>query len=324
MKSGTSRRLQTLHTHLVPDSQGHFPQDPAQPIVNVFSTAATAKGFEKGAVIYDPAFERPASHELSGVGIITLNKGATTQNAMTEATLIGFQTAVEQAKRDSALRVLVLAGSGGFFSAGANLHEGFQRKGADSASDEPTASRTPGERSFSMYAPFLSLLDVEVPTIGALNGHAVGGGFGLALLCDMRVAATNSKYGANFSRLGLHPGMGITHTLPRLVGPPRAAELLYTGRLMTGEEALHVGLVNQATSMDQVLPAALRLAREVASAAPIAVRLTKRTLNSSLSADIRARAWAEAQLQADTVATKDAIEGVAALLEKRKPVFDGN
>src|SRR5690606_16807219 len=100
-----------------------------------------------------------------------------------------------------------------------------------------TRKLQPHERSYAMYEPFLSVLDIEVPVIAALNGHAVGGGFGLALVCDLRIAAREARYGANFARLGLHAGMAISYLLPRIIGPVRAAELLFTGRLIDGREA---------------------------------------------------------------------------------------
>merc|ERR1711953_537306 len=93
-----------------------------------------------------------------------------------------------------------------------------------------------------MGEPFLSLLDVKVPVIGALQGHAIGGGLGLALCCDIRICCADSQYGSNFVRLGLHPGMATTYLLPRLVGVPKAVELLLTGRLVDGKEAEKIGL----------------------------------------------------------------------------------
>ena len=110
----------------------------------------------------------------------------------------------------------------------------------------------PDERSFAMYQPFLSVLELEVPVVGALAGHAIGGGLGLALVCDLRVASADAKYGANFTRLGLHPGMATTYLLPRIVGVPRAAELLLTGRLIDGAEAERMGLVNYALPAGEV------------------------------------------------------------------------
>ena len=168
-----------------------------------------------------------------------------------------------------------------------------------------------------------SVLDLEVPVIGALNGHAVGGGFGLALLCDLRIAALEARYGANFTRLGLHPGMAITYLLPRLVGASAAAELLYTGRLIDGAEALRLGLLSRAVPAAEVLPVAMQLARQIAANAPLAVRLTKRTLRRSLEWDPRDAALYEALVQAETLATEDAAHGIDSLLRKELPVFTG-
>jgi len=159
--------------------------------------------------------------------------------------------------------------------------------------------------------------------IGALNGHAIGGGFGLALVCDIRIANRDAKYGANFTKLGLHPGMATTYFLPRLVGVPRAAELLFTGRLVSGEEAAQLGLANYAVAEDQVLPRAQDLARDIASSAPIAVRWTKRSLYQNADWDPVPAAYAEAHAQSRTLETDDSKEGVKALLEKRAPMFRG-
>jgi len=159
--------------------------------------------------------------------------------------------------------------------------------------------------------------------IGALNGHAVGGGFGLALVCDLRVGATLARYGANFVKLGLAPGMAISYLLPRVVGLPRANELLLTGRLVDGTEAAALGILNRALPANDVVPAAMELARTIAGNAPIAVRETKAAIRRGLALEIREAARAEAVIQAQTVATDDCREGIAALLGKRDPVFTG-
>ena len=107
----------------------------------------------------------------------------------------------------------------------------------------------------------MSLLDIDVPVIAALNGHTVGGGFGLSLVCDIRIGALDAKYGANFVKLGLAPGMSISYLLPRLVGMARANELLLTGRLVDGREAESLGILNRAVPAAEVLP---ELTREMA------------------------------------------------------------
>jgi len=133
-----------------------------------------------------------------------------------------FQRKVFEIKHDKRVRCVIIRGTGRSFCAGANFKSST---GAQIGGDDVPKP----ERSFAIYKPFLSLLEVEVPVIAAMNGHAIGGGLGLAIVCDIRVANQNSKYGANFTRLGLHPGMATTYILPRLVGLPRALELLLTG-----------------------------------------------------------------------------------------------
>jgi enoyl-CoA hydratase/carnithine racemase len=210
------------------------------------------------------------------------------------------------------LRCVVITGKGKSFCAGADFKSGAQRGGADVP---------PNERSFGMYQPFLSVLDIDVPVVGALNGHAIGGGMGLALVCDLRVANQEAKYGVNFTKLGLHPGMGTTYLLPRLVGLPKAAELIMTGRIITGAEAAEIGLVNYAVAPDEVWEKACSLAQEIAACAPIANRWAKRSLYGNLDWNPERAARAEAELQSRTIETDDFKEGVSALLEKRTPIF---
>jgi enoyl-CoA hydratase/carnithine racemase len=229
------------------------------------------------------------------------------RNSMTPELLDGFVAAMTQLRAARDVRCVIVTGAGGCFSAGADFKSVIQRDGAG-------AERAPHEKSFAMYEPFLSVLDVEVPVIGALNGHAVGGGFGLALCCDIRIGARAAKYGANFARLGLHPGMAISYLLPRLVGVSRAAELLFTGRLVGGDEAERIGLLSSVHDGDQVLSVAREMAAVIAANAPTAVRETKRSLYRGLTWDPRG---------AESLATADAAEGIAALLEKRAPIFTG-
>jgi enoyl-CoA hydratase/carnithine racemase len=250
-------------------------------------------------------------HTEGAVGVITLNR-PDNRNSMTPELLDAFAAASAAARADTTTRCVVITGSGACFSSGADFKATLQR--SDGA---------PHERSYAMYAPFLSVLDIAVPVIGALNGHAVGGGFGLALVCDLRVGATLARYGANFVKLGLAPGMAISYLLPRVVGLPRANELLLTGRLVDGTEAAALGILNRALPANDVVPAAMELARTIAGNAPIAVRETKAAIRRGLALEIREAARAEAVIQAQTVATDDCREGIAALLGKRDPVFTG-
>jgi enoyl-CoA hydratase len=261
----------------------------------------------------DPAVRFAVSDAL---GVLTLNR-PDNRNSMTPELLDAFAAASAEAcaaARAGQLRCLVVTGTGSCFSSGADFKSTIQRDGDH---------RAPHERSYAMYEPFLSLVDLAVPVIGALNGHTVGGGFGLALLCDLRIGARDAKYGANFVKLGLAPGMAISYLLPRLIGVARASELLLTGRLVDGAEAERLGILNRAVDADDVLGEALALARTIADNAPLAVRATKRAIQRGLELQIRDAARLEAYAQAETVATDDAREGIAALLAKRPPRFTG-
>ncbi len=248
------------------------------------------------------------------IGVITLQR-PDNRNSMTPELLDAFSAAAEMARHDADLRVLVVTGTGSCFSAGADFRSQIQRDDA--------SARLPHEQSFAMYRPFLQLLDLEVPILGALNGHAVGGGFGLALLCDLRIGSEAARYGANFVRIGLSPGMAISYLLPRVVGAQRATEMLLTGRLLLGAEAIQAGLLLEALPAAEVLPRTMELAATIAGNAPLAVRATRRMIAEGLGWDPRAAARREAYAQAETVATQDAREGMAALLEKRTPAFVG-
>lgn len=260
---------------------------------------------ENAAVRYD-------AEVAPGVGEIVLDR-PDNRNSMTPELLAAFARAVEAARADAGLRCLVLRGEGRCFSAGADFKSNLQID----------AGGLPHEKSFAMYRPFLGVAGIEVPVIGALDGHAVGGGFGLALMCDVRFVQQGAKYGANFARLGLGSGMAISYVLPRLVGVSKAAELLFTGRLVLGEEAAAIGLASEALPKDDVLPRARELARTIAGNAPLAVRAMKKTLYAGLDWRPAEAAMREAALQAETLATEDAKEGMSALLEKREPTFRG-
>jgi enoyl-CoA hydratase/carnithine racemase len=271
------------------------------------------------------------------IGVITLDR-PDNRNSMTPELLDAFQVAVAAARADASARCIVITGTGACFSSGADFKSLFGRAPGAPESAPPSGPaparpglqrtdgphRAPHERSYAMYAPFLSVLDIEVPVIAACNGHAVGGGFGLALLCDLRIGAIGSTYGANFARLGLAPGMAISYLLPRLVGVSRAAELLFTGRLIKGAEAERIGILSSAVEAAEVLPRALELAGAIAAAAPLAVRATKRTFYRGLGWQVRDAALSEAFAQAESLATADAAEGIAALLAKRDPTFTGS
>ncbi len=258
--------------------------------------------------------DAPVLYEASeAIATITLNRPEN-RNSMTPDVMQAFRAAVARAAADETLRAVIVTGRGRSFCAGAD----FRANGPDAGPAEPDY-----ERLYRTYEPFLDVFDLPVPTIGALNGHAIGGGFGLALVCDIRVANREARYGANFARLGFHSGMAISYLLPRIVGVPAAADLLFSGRLVTGADAAALGLAHEAVAADAVLPAAQRRAREISGCAPQALRLLKRSLYAGADWNPRRAARAEAYARAATLASEDAREGIRALLEKREPVFGG-
>ena len=264
--------------------------------------------------------EAPVLVEVeAGVATITLNRPEN-RNSMTPDLMAAFRAAIAGAAADRALRAVVLTGRGPSFCAGADFRTASPVPGD---APEGSPSLPDYERLYATYEPFLEVFDLPMPVIAALNGHAVGGGFGLALVCDLRIASRDARYGANFARLGfLDEEWGFDH-LGRIVGVPLAADLLFTGRLVTGAEAAAIGLAHEAVAAEDVLATAQAKARAIAACAPEAVRLMKRSLYRGAGWDPRGAARAEAFAQAATMRTEDAREGIRALLEKREPRFAG-
>jgi enoyl-CoA hydratase len=173
------------------------------------------------------------------------------------------------------------------------------------------------------YRAWLSILDLDVPTIAAVNGPAIGAGLCLALACDLRFAASGARFGAPFVRLGMHPGMAATWLLPEVVGAAHARDLLLTGRTVAADEALRIGLVSRVVEPDRLLEEALGAADQIAATAPLASALTTRALRTGGHADLEAALQWEALAQPVTLATEDLQEGIRAARERRTPRFTG-
>lgn len=251
------------------------------------------------------------------VALITLNRPGN-RNSMDDELPAAFRATLEKLNDTADIRCTVITGSGNTFCSGADLKSNLVKNLFADNSILPSEAV-----SKKIYAPFLGVLDLEMPVIAAMNGHAVGGGLGLGLLCDIRVANKSAKYGANFVRLGYTSGLAISYVLPRLIGVAAAAELLFTGRLISGELAERIGLVNYAVEESKVLDQALSLANEIAEAAPIAIRAMKQNIYRGLAWDPRSHLVLEAHNMSATLDTADAQEGVQSLLEKRSPKFTG-
>jgi len=216
-------------------------------------------------------------------------------------------------------RAIVLASEGKVFCAGANFGTGKQDdSGDDSFSEEGFNTVT-----VNLYAEALRLFKCKKPVIAAIQGAAVGGGFGLALVADFRVAAPEARFAANFAKLGIHPGFGLTVTLPQLIGVQQANLLFYTGRRIKGEQALQIGLVDQLSSLENVRADAQALAAEIAGNAPLAVVSVRATMREGLADKIAAATAHELKEQQWLRATADADEGVRAVSERRTGNFTG-
>jgi enoyl-CoA hydratase/carnithine racemase len=173
------------------------------------------------------------------------------------------------------------------------------------------------------YESAVRIFTIKIPMVAAVHGPAVGAGFGLATACDLRVISPQAFMCTNFVRLGIHPGFGISLTLPEIIGPARAADVLLTGRRIYGEEALALGLVNRLVPAEQVRDSAIALATEVASGAPLATQATRATLRKGLYDRVRLQLQHERATQDWLSATADAEEGIAAMLNRRDPIFTG-
>ncbi|MFB7634280.1 enoyl-CoA hydratase/isomerase family protein [Streptomyces sp. NPDC056149] len=253
------------------------------------------------------------AHRPHGITVLTFDNPAK-RNPMTSRLTEEWRRALRSLRDSPDLRAVVVTGTGPAFCSGADLGElGGQH-------DQGLAGARAHLSGF--YRTWLAVRDLPVPTIAAVNGHAVGAGLALALACDLRYAAEDAKLGAPFVRLGLHAGMATTATLAEAVGLPRARELLLTGRLVSGAQAAAMGMVQSAVPAAQVLDTALGVAEEIAAAAPLAVRLTKSGLAQGQPTVEQALAW-EALAQPVTTTTDDFREGVRAQQERRRPHFTG-
>ena len=222
-----------------------------------------------------------------------------------DASLIeAIADAYEELDSSGACRAIVLCSEGKNFCAGANF-----------------AGPNPAEGP--LYEHAVRLFAAGLPVIAAIQGAAVGGGLGVALSADFRVAAPDSRFSANFARLGIHHGFGVTVTLPLIVGHQRALELLYTGVRLRGDDAHVIGLCDRLAPPDQLRESALALAEEIATSSPLAVRAIRRTMRGDLAGRVRAATAREGIEQAKLFGTEDFREGVAAAAERRPPHFSG-
>lgn len=257
-------------------------------------------------------FENLLLDRDGAVAVITINRPKVL-NALNSQTIDELRRATLEVKHDAAVRVLVITGAGEkSFVAGADINElAVQRP----AQGKEHALR--GQHVFDLVE------NLGKPVIAAINGFALGGGCELALACTIRIAADTARLGQPEINLGIIPGYGGTQRLPRLVGKGVALDLLLTGRQITAQEALQIGLVTRVVPAADLLPEARRMAAELATKAPIAVQYIIEAVNRGLEQPFDKAAFLEATLFGLVASTGDMREGTAAFLEKRKPAFTG-
>lgn len=246
------------------------------------------------------------------VAIVTINRSEKL-NALDAATITELFQLFKKLKQDNSVSVIILTGSGEkAFAAGAEISE-IQRH--DDISGRIFSLR--GQKVFR----FIEKMDK--PVIAAINGYALGGGCELAMACHLRLAAQNAKFGQPEINLGLIPGYGGTQRLPRIIGKTRAMYLLLTGEMISAEQALQMGLINDVVPQEELLNRAKELANTLVAKPKIATQYIIQTVNEGQDLSLDAGLNLEAELFGNVCGTEDMKEGTAAFLEKRKPVFKG-
>ena len=244
--------------------------------------------------------------------VLTLNQPEKL-NAMSKEMARDFRAVIEKIKNDPEPRVVVVTGAGRAFSAGANL---------DMMTAMLEASPVENKKFvFDFYNTFLSIMDLKIPTIAAINGHAIGAGAGLILACDMRIAANNCKIGFPFARMALHPGMGAEYFLTRVVGRAKAFEILMTGEPISSEEAYRIGLLNHITAPEDVMKRTMDLAKKIAAVPVLPIRMLKESIDAAMNGTLTDALHREAAYQSLCFMSDDMREGIKAIKEKRPPEF---
>ncbi len=222
--------------------------------------------------------------------------------------------ALDELDEDGNCRAIVLASQGKHFCAGANFGDSGQRS--------ERAGRTE-EGGNPLYREAVRLFRNKKQVVAAVQGAAVGGGFGLAMFADFRVGCPEARFTANFVKLGFTPGFGLTHTLPRIIGQQAAADLFYTGRRLGGEEALKIGIVDRLVPQQSVREEAIAYAREIAENAPLALMTVRQSLRGDLADAVQKATDQEGRDQFRLQRTNDHREGVKAVAERRPGNFTG-
>ena len=253
-------------------------------------------------------YEHIAVSESGHVATIEVRRGP---NNFIDTDMVGeIADALEVYDHVTEVRAIVLCAEGKHFCAGAD----FGSRGADGVARQTKRGR-------HLYKEAQRLWKTGKPIVAAVQGAAVGAGAGLAVMADFRVTCPEARFSTNFTLLGYHPGFGLTATLPRLIGEQQAALMFYTGRRLTGEQALAIGLADYCVPLDQVRARATQLAAEIASSAPLSIVATRETLRRGLAEAVARATEREYEEQDWLRSTADFKEGTKAMGERRPPNF---
>lgn len=245
--------------------------------------------------------------QVDDLGVATVEFERGRRNYFTVELVQALVRSIEQLAESSSTRAVVLQSSGRHFCAGAEFGS------PDSPIDDVEA----------LYGAAVRIVEQPLPIVAAVQGAAIGGGLGLALVADFRVAEPTTRLAANFARLGIHHGFGSTATLPAVVGNQNALDLLYTGRTINADEAFAMGLCDRIAEQGRGSEVAHELARELARSAPLALRAIRRTMRADLAGAMRSAVVNERAEQVKLFGTSDFAEGIVAAGESRVPVFLG-
>lgn len=253
------------------------------------------------------AYENIVFEKEENIIIITFNR-PDAMNALNNQTRAEFREAITAVAADDQVKVLILTGSGKAFVAGSDIKE------------------------FNQTTPYVAhninrlgemVEKLEKPVIAAVNGFCLGGGCEIAMGCDIVIASEKAKFGQTEINIGIIPGGGGTQRLPRLIGVCRAKELIYTGDIISVEEAYRLGLVNRVVPADQLIPTAKELAKKIATKSAAALKLAKTAINRGMQTNLESGLKYEYELYSLALSLEDKVEGVNAFLEKRAPKFVG-
>lgn len=253
----------------------------------------------------------------NGIALLTLNNPEQRNPISDLETVDRFVNTLEKIQSDKDIRCLIITGAGTAFSSGGNIKHMLNKEGMFAGS----ANEVRENYAKVIQRIPMALHNLNIPTIAAVNGPAVGAGCDLAMYCDMRIASTNAKFAESFIKVGIIPGDGGAWILPKIAGYGRAAEMIFTGEAISAQQAMDWGMLNSLVEPEQLMGKAMDLAQRIAVNSPQALRASKQLLRAANTMPLDSLLQLSAAIQANLHQTNDHMEAVSALLEKRDPKF---